>query len=125
MWVAGFLWFSPFRQVNEAMAKRSVGSTLKPFLYALSMDEGLIATRSILLDVPTFFSNFNPQNASKKYYGLISAEQALQKSLNVPFVSLLQNYGYEKFFYRLKNFLGFEDENYKRYGLSLILAQRS
>lgn len=85
-------------QINGNIAKRSVGSTLKPFLYALSIDEGIIAPDSILLDVPTFFSNFNPQNANKKYYGIISAKEALQRSLNVPFVSLLQDYGYEKFF---------------------------
>lgn len=111
-------------QINGNTAKRSVGSTLKPFLYALSIDEGIIAPESILLDVPTFFSNFNPQNANKKYYGIISAKEALQRSLNVPFVSLLQDYGYEKFFYKLKTFLNFEDENYKRYGLSLILGTK-
>ncbi|HAN0545680.1 TPA: penicillin-binding protein 1C [Campylobacter coli] len=111
-------------QINGNIAKRSVGSTLKPFLYALSIDEGIIAPDSILLDVPTFFSNFNPQNANKKYYGIISAKEALQRSLNVPFVSLLQDYGYEKFFYKLKAFLNFEDENYKRYGLSLILGTK-
>lgn len=111
-------------QINGNTAKRSVGSTLKPFLYALSIDEGIIAPESILLDVPTFFSNFNPQNANKKYYGIISAKEALQRSLNVPFVSLLQDYGYEKFFYKLKTFLNFEDKNYKRYGLSLILGTK-
>lgn len=111
-------------QINGNTAKRSVGSTLKPFLYALSIDEGIIAPESILLDVPTFFSNFNPQNANKKYYGIISAREALQRSLNVPFVSLLQDYGYEKFFYKLKTFLNFEDGNYKRYGLSLILGTK-
>ncbi len=111
-------------QINGNTAKRSVGSTLKPFLYALSIDEGIVAPESILLDVPTFFSNFNPQNANKKYYGIISAREALQRSLNVPFVSLLQDYGYEKFFYKLKTFLNFEDENYKRYGLSLILGTK-
>ncbi|ARJ57401.1 penicillin-binding protein 1C [Campylobacter cuniculorum] len=111
-------------QINGARAKRSEGSTLKPFLFALSIDEGLISPKSILLDVPTFFSNFNPQNANKKYYGLISAEEALQKSLNVPFVSLLQNYGYEKFFYKLKYFLDFKDEDYQKYGLSLILGTK-
>lgn len=111
-------------QINGNTAKRSVGSTLKPFLYALSIDEGIITPESILLDVPTFFSNFNPQNANKKYYGIISAREALQRSLNVPFVSLLQDYGYEKFFYKLKTFLNFEDENYKRYGLSLILGTK-
>ncbi|WP_260604776.1 penicillin-binding protein 1C [Campylobacter sp. MIT 99-7217] len=111
-------------QINGIKAKRSVGSTLKPFLFALSIDEGLIAPQSILLDVPTFFSNFNPQNANKKYYGLIPAKEALRRSLNVPFVSLLQAYGYEKFFFKIKDFLGFEDEDYKKYGLSFILGTK-
>ncbi len=111
-------------QINGVVAKRSVGSVLKPFLYALSIDEGLICGESLLVDVPTFFSNFNPQNANKKYYGLIKAKFALQKSLNVPFVSLLQSYGYEKFFYELKNFVGFDDDDYAKYGLSLILGTK-
>lgn len=111
-------------QINGVVAKRSVGSVLKPFLYALSIDEGLICGDSLLIDVPTFFSNFNPQNANKKYYGLIKAKFALQKSLNVPFVSLLQSYGYEKFFYELKNFVGFDDDDYAKYGLSLILGTK-
>ena len=111
-------------QVNGVIAKRSVGSTLKPFLYALAIDEGLICGDSLLLDVPTFFANFSPQNANKKYYGLVRAKEALQRSLNVPFVSLLQSYGYEKFFFELKKFVGFEDEDYARYGLSLILGTK-
>lgn len=111
-------------QVNGASAKRSVGSVLKPFLYALSIDEGLIAPSSLMLDVPTFFSSFAPQNANKKYYGLIRADFALSKSLNVPFVQLLKEYGYEKFFYQLKSFLNFSDEDYKKYGLSLILGTK-
>lgn len=111
-------------QVNGIVAKRSVGSTLKPILFALAIDEGLICTESLLLDVPTFFSNFNPQNANKKYYGLIRAQEALQKSLNVPFVSLLQSYGYERFFYEMKDFVGFDDEDFNKYGLSFILGTK-
>lgn len=111
-------------QVNGIVAKRSVGSTLKPILFALAIDEGLICTESLLLDVPTFFSNFNPQNANKKYYGLIRAKEALQKSLNVPFVSLLQSYGYERFFYDMKDFVGFDDEDFNKYGLSFILGTK-
>lgn len=111
-------------QVNGISAKRSVGSALKPFLFALAIDEGLICTESLLLDVPTFFSNFKPQNANKKYYGLIRAKETLQKSLNVPFVSLLQTYGYERFFYEMKEFAGFDDEDYAKYGLSFILGTK-
>ncbi|MCV3454010.1 penicillin-binding protein 1C [Campylobacter sp. FU_520] len=116
--------FASFGQVDGVIAKRSVGSTLKPLLFAFAIDEGLIAPESLMLDVPTFFSNFAPQNANKKYHGLISAKESLQKSLNIPFVSLLAEYGYEKFFYKLKDILDFEDENFKKYGLSLILGTK-
>lgn len=111
-------------QINGVVAKRSAGSTLKPFLYALAIDDGLIAPKSILLDVPTFFSNFNPQNANKKHYGLVSAKESLRRSLNVPFVALLKDYGYDKFFFKMKDFLNFEDEDYDKYGLSFILGTK-
>ncbi|EAK9993621.1 penicillin-binding protein 1C [Campylobacter lari] len=116
--------FASFGQVDGVIAKRSVGSTLKPLLFAFAIDEGLIVPESLMLDVPTFFSNFAPQNANKKYHGFISAKESLQKSLNIPFVSLLAEYGYEKFFYKLKDILDFEDENFKKYGLSLILGTK-
>ncbi|HEC1753281.1 TPA: penicillin-binding protein 1C [Campylobacter lari] len=116
--------FASFGQVDGVIAKRSVGSTLKPLLFAFAIDEGFIVPESLMLDVPTFFSNFAPQNANKKYHGFISAKESLQKSLNIPFVSLLAEYGYEKFFYKLKDILGFEDENFKKYGLSLILGTK-
>ncbi|MCV3440598.1 penicillin-binding protein 1C [Campylobacter lari] len=116
--------FASFGQVDGVIAKRSVGSTLKPLLFAFAIDEGLIVPESLMLDVPTFFSNFAPQNANKKYHGFVSAKESLQKSLNIPFVSLLAEYGYEKFFYKLKDILDFEEENFKKYGLSLILGTK-
>ncbi|MCV3386409.1 penicillin-binding protein 1C [Campylobacter lari] len=116
--------FASFGQVDGVIAKRSVGSTLKPLLFAFAIDEGLIVPESLMLDVPTYFSNFAPQNANKKYHGFVSAKESLQKSLNIPFVSLLAEYGYEKFFYKLKDILDFEEENFKKYGLSLILGTK-
>ncbi|EGK8048256.1 penicillin-binding protein 1C [Campylobacter lari] len=116
--------FASFGQVDGVIAKRSAGSTLKPLLFAFAIDEGLIVPESLMLDVPTYFSNFAPQNANKKYHGFVSAKESLQKSLNIPFVSLLAEYGYEKFFYKLKDILDFEDENFKKYGLSLILGTK-
>ncbi len=113
-----------FGQIDGIVAKRSVGSVLKPLLYALAIDNGLIVPQSKLIDAPTMWVNFKPQNANKKHYGLISARLALIRSLNVPFVGLLQDYGYERFFYDLKNILDFEDENFERYGLSLILGTK-
>ncbi|AJC91505.1 penicillin-binding protein 1C [Campylobacter subantarcticus] len=116
--------FENFGQIDGVIAKRSVGSVLKPLLFAFAIDEGFIVPDSLLLDVPTFFSNFAPQNANKKYHGLISARESLQKSLNIPFVNLLLEYGYEKFFFKLKDILKFNDDNFKKYGLSLILGTK-
>lgn len=119
-----FLDIVGFGQIDGNIAKRSVGSVLKPLLYALAIDDGLITPNSKLIDAPTFFSNFKPQNASKKYFGLVSAKVALIKSLNVPFVGLLQDYGYDRFFFNLKNILGFSESNFEQYGLSLILGTK-
>ena len=111
-------------QVDGVIAKRSPGSILKPFLYALSIDEGLIAPESLVQDVPMFFANFNPQNANKKFTGMIEARQALISSLNIPFVHLLDQYGEYKFYYFLKDMLEFEENDPDRYGLSLILGTK-
>uniref|UniRef100_UPI003FED6CF4 penicillin-binding protein 1C n=1 Tax=Fusobacterium mortiferum TaxID=850 RepID=UPI003FED6CF4 len=111
-------------QVDGVVAQRSVGSVLKPFLYALSIDEGLITPKSKLLDVPLYFSNFNPQNANKKYQGLVEARETLKKSLNIPFVKLLDEYGVDKFFYFLKDVVNFPERDYSNYGLSLILGTK-
>ena len=113
-----------FGQIDGITAKRSVGSVLKPLLYALSIDNGLIVPQSKLVDAPTLWANFKPQNANKKFYGFIPAQTALIRSLNVPFVALLQSYGYEKFFYDLQNILGFSGNNFEQYGLSLILGTK-
>lgn len=111
-------------QVDGVVAQRSVGSVLKPFLYALAIDDGLITPKSKLLDIPLYFSNFNPQNANKKYQGLVEAREALKKSLNIPFVKLLDEYGVDKFFYFLKDVVEFPANNYSNYGLSLILGTK-
>lgn len=111
-------------QVDGITAKRSPGSLLKPFLYAKVIDEGIAAPQSKIPDIPLYFSNFSPQNANKKYYGMVEMRDALIKSLNIPFVELLKDYGEDKFFYFLKDILNFEDRNPERYGLSLILGTK-
>ena len=111
-------------QVDGITAKRSPGSILKPFLYALSIDDGIIAPESLVQDVPMFFANFNPQNANRKYTGMIEARQALISSLNIPFVHLLQQYSEDRFYYFLKDTLGFSENSPGLYGLSLILGTK-
>lgn len=111
-------------QVDGVQAKRNVGSTLKPFLYALALDSGLIIPQTKLKDTNQFYGNFNPHNNSRQFYGQASALWALRNSLNAPFVALLQEYGVQEFFYFLRENAPFSDRDYAKYGLSLILGTK-
>lgn len=75
-------------QVNGTTAKRSPGSTLKPFVYALAIDEGLIHPMSLLKDAPRRYGGFTPENYDKKFLGPVLAKDALIQSRNVPAVTL-------------------------------------
>lgn len=73
-------------QVNATTAKRSPGSTLKPFIYALALDQGLLHPRSVLKDAPTAFGTYSPENFDGRFEGPITAQDALVRSRNVPAV---------------------------------------
>jgi penicillin-binding protein 1C len=75
-------------QVNGTLAKRSPGSTLKPFVYGLAMDAGLIHPMTMLKDLPKKYAGFAPENFGKGFVGPISAQDALIRSRNVPAVDL-------------------------------------
>ena len=110
-------------EVDGIQASRSPGSTLKPFLYALCMDDGILLPETKLNDVPTYFGAFSPENADRTYSGLVTAHEALVKSLNVPAVRLLYTYGLEEFYAFLKaaNISTlFRQSN--EYGLTLIIG---
>lgn len=111
------------QHVDIITAQRSPGSLLKPILYASALDEGLITPKQLLPDIPIFYKGFAPQNFDKKYRGAVSANHALISSLNVPFVHLLIDYGYEKFHQKLKQ-MGMNSltRPASHYGLSLILG---
>lgn len=111
-------------EIDGLQAKRSPGSLLKPFLYALAIDEGLITNKSLYPDVPIYFNNFYPKNSDKTFSGMTQMENALIKSLNIPFVKLLSDYGVDKFYYFLENLDRYKEEDFKKYGLSLILGTR-
>ncbi len=108
-------------QVLGFLAKRSPGSALKPFLYALAFEKGLINMQTLLMDVPVSFGSYSPRNYNDYYRGMVRAGRALALSLNVPAVLLLRKVGMDEFLWLLLR-LGFELKDSSRYGLSLILG---
>ena len=113
----------PGSQVDIAASPRSTGSILKPFLYQAALEEGLILPRTLLPDIPVNLGGFAPQNFDRQFYGAVPAAEALSRSLNVPAVFLLRQYGVPKF-HNLLQALGLTTltraPDY--YGLSLILG---
>jgi len=75
-------------QVNATTAKRSPGSTLKPFIYALALDQGVLHPRSVLKDAPTAFGTYSPENFDGRFEGPVTAQDALVRSRNVPAVAV-------------------------------------
>lgn len=92
-----------FGHVDMVQALRSPGSTLKPFLYGLALDEGLIHSESLLQDVPRRVGDYRPGNFSQGFSGPVSASQALARSLNLPVVQLLEAYGPKRFAAELRS----------------------
>lgn len=84
-------------QVDGVRAPRSSGSLLKPFLYALCMDDGLLLPSTRIKDVPTRYPAFDAVNADRGYRGLVTVREALIRSLNVPAVRTLDRYGVFRF----------------------------
>ncbi len=80
-------------QVDLVRAVRSPGSTLKPILYGLAFERGLAHPATIVNDVPTQFGDYAPANFMRRHYGEVSLTEALQQSLNVPAVAVLERLG--------------------------------
>jgi penicillin-binding protein 1C len=84
-------------QVDMVRAVRSPGSTLKPFVYALGFDYGLIHPDTIVRDAPTRFGDYRPENFLRGYHGDVTVREALAQSLNIPAVAVLDGVGAERF----------------------------
>lgn len=109
--------------VDIIQAPRSTGSILKPILHAKALEAGIIAPHQLLLDIPTDISGFAPENFNRSFDGLAPADEALARSLNIPFVRMLKAYSYDLFLEDLHR-MGYANMNQAadHYGLSLILG---
>ncbi|MBO6879529.1 penicillin-binding protein 1C [Winogradskyella sp.] len=111
------------RSVDIIDKPRSTGSILKPFLYASMLDAGDLLPNTLVADVPTQFGSYQPENFNQSYDGAVHANEALSRSLNVPAVRMLQDFGLDRFYHYLKQ-LQLKDLKYNanHYGLSLVLG---
>ena len=111
------------KDVDIITSRRSTGSILKPFLYALMQKEGEILPATLIPDIPTQIGGYSPQNFNKRFEGAAHAGNALARSLNVPAVRMLRMYGIDRFQHNL-NQLGISTitKPSSHYGLSLILG---
>lgn len=115
--------FSSSPDVDIVQAPRSTGSIVKPLLYAFMLQEGKILPTTLVPDIPTRISGFNPSNYDETYNGAVPAKVALSRSLNVPVVRMLQSFGVDKFYNYLKRsgmttLISGPD----RYGLTLVVG---
>ncbi len=94
---AGFFNDAIAGQVDGTAAKRSPGSTLKPFVYGMALDDGLIHPASLMKDAPRRFAAYTPENFDRGFMGPVSAQDALIYSRNVPAIELLTQVGHERF----------------------------
>ena len=109
--------------VDMVPAARSSGSTLKPLLYAAMLQAGELLPTQLVKDTPYNYNNFSPHNYGRSFDGAVPAHEVIERSLNVPSVRMLEEYGVERFQEDLQA-LGFTtvDKDADHYGLSLILG---
>jgi penicillin-binding protein 1C len=109
-------------QVNATLAKRSPGSTLKPFIYALALDQGLLHPKTVLKDAPTSFGPFTPENFDGRFAGPLSAQDALIRSRNIPAVAVAAKLNKPSLydFMKLSGVNRMQSEQH--YGLALVLG---
>lgn len=108
-------------QNNALNMRRNTGSTLKPFIYSLALDHGLITPKSELIDTEISISNYTPQNFLNSFNGIVNATDALALSLNIPFVNLNQKLE-KNSLYEMLYSLDLISENKDFYGASIALG---
>ena len=107
---------------NSALnMKRNTGSTLKPFIYSLALDSGLITPNLQLIDTQIYLNEYVPKNFSNDFLGLVSAKDALNFSLNIPVINLDLKLK-DNSLYELLEKVNLVDENKEFYGSSIVLG---
>lgn len=109
-------------QVNGTTSRRSPGSTIKPFLYALAIDQGVIHPLTMLKDAPSSYGYFQPENFDGRFVGPIPAQDALIRSRNVPAIWLASQTRKPSLFQFLKQAGITKLKTEEHYGLSLALG---
>lgn len=110
-------------QVNGAAAIRQPGSTLKPLLYGLCIDDGLMTPKAVITDVAVNYDGYAPENYDKQFNGYVTMEYALEHSLNIPAVKGLRMLGKDKLVHKLAacDFRQIKKDQ-KKLGLSMVLG---
>jgi penicillin-binding protein 1C len=102
---------------------RSPGSTLKPFVYALAIDRGMVLPGYLVPDIPSQYGTYRPRNFDGDWSGLVTLRDALSRSLNLPFVDLLAQLGIETFVSELSRMgVALVRTAPGAYGLSMIVG---
>ncbi len=124
-WVGSGDYFSESHSgaIDGVRAPRSPGSTLKPFVYGLALERGLITPKKILFDIPRNYGGYEPQNYSKDFRGTVSAHEALIESLNVVAVRLSEQMGVDALHgFLLRGGVSTLHQSAGYYGLPLVLG---
>ncbi|HVY74978.1 MAG TPA: penicillin-binding protein 1C [Puia sp.] len=110
-------------QVNGAAAVRQPGSTLKPLVYGLCIDHGLLTPKQVITDVAVNYQGYTPENFDRKFNGYVTMEYALEHSLNIPAVKSLEQLGKDRLIQSLA-VCGFKQvkKDQRKLGLSMVLG---
>ncbi|MDR0466041.1 MAG: penicillin-binding protein 1C [Deltaproteobacteria bacterium] len=109
-------------QVDGTRARRSPGSTLKPFIYALALDQGLIHPMTMLMDSPRSYGGYDPENFDKSFRGPLAARDALAASRNLPALGLAARLANPDLYAFLRRAGTEFPHDAEHYGLSLVLG---
>lgn len=109
-------------QVDGSRARRSPGSTLKPFIYALALEQGLIHPMTLLMDSPRSFGGYDPENFDKGFRGPLPAHEALKASRNLPAIALAERLAAPGLYGFLQNAGVALPGTPEHYGLALVLG---